>query len=294
MKRPEQVIALCIATTCVLTLLVLFVSFLFYPYVTWRLLARYSVVVVATELCAIVLGYVLGRVTIAILAEEAEERQTRLRLFLSETGHELRTPLAVMGGTIGTLRQAISAADIAGQSLLDGLEQEINRLSQLVQKVLLLARLDVVRASTIESVDVNATLEAIAEEGRRRSPQTSISVEGPAAVRMSMDRTALREAVRNLVDNALRYAPGAPITLSVVRDAQSVQIVVADEGPGMDAEDCALAFERYYRGSAVGNIDGSGLGLAIVKSTAERFGGRATIDSGIGLGVRVAMAFPAA
>ena len=161
MRPASQVIALSIATTSTVTLLVLFVAFLFYPNVTWRLLNRYMIVVFATEACAIVLGYVLGRVTVSLLAEEAEEKQTRLRLFLSETGHELRTPLAVMGGTVGTLRHAIPLADIAGQALLDGLEQEIGRLSRLVQKVLLLARLDVVRASTIESVDVRETLEAM-------------------------------------------------------------------------------------------------------------------------------------
>jgi len=106
------------------------------------------------------------------------------------------------------------------------------------------------------------------------------------------DESELYEAVKNVVENAVRYAPGSDVSVSVASDGARVTIEVSDRGPGMTPQDVEYAFDRFYRGTSRANGDGSGLGLAIAKRAVERAGGAIALESRPGQGTRVAMSFP--
>jgi signal transduction histidine kinase len=101
------------------------------------------------------------------------------------------------------------------------------------------------------------------------------------------DRTELGEALWNVVENALKYAPDAPIHLRAIRNNGHTMITVRDEGPGMTESERLHAFERFYRGDQRGELTGSGLGLAIAKRAVERAGGSIGIDSAPARGTTV-------
>ncbi len=292
MIRERKVIALCIWTCLALALLILVAAMLIYPHVSWRLLRRYLLVIIPVLGCAAFFGRLLGRSVVSILAQESDQQQARLRMFLSETGHELRTPLTIIGSSIDIIRRALPVSNVTDQALIDGVMQELRRLNLIVNNVLLLARLDVIKDAKIEAVDVSQTLEELAAEARLREPALEIGVCAPPGIMLSIDRTALRESIRNLIDNAMKYAPHSPISLCCEVSDLAVEIVVKDLGPGMDTEDLCLAVERYYRGQAALHIEGTGLGLAIVKSTMERSGGTVQIASSLGEGVSVTLTLP--
>ncbi|MFY9708928.1 MAG: sensor histidine kinase, partial [Candidatus Cybelea sp.] len=111
------------------------------------------------------------------------------------------------------------------------------------------------------------------------------SVDGVESVQA--DRGELAEAVWNVIENALKYAPDAPIHLRASRTNGHATITVRDEGPGMSEAERVHAFERFYRGDQRGEITGSGLGLAIAKRAVERSGGDISIDSAPGQGTAV-------
>jgi two-component system, OmpR family, sensor histidine kinase MprB len=108
------------------------------------------------------------------------------------------------------------------------------------------------------------------------------------------DRGEVYEALVNVVDNAIKYAPGSPIriTTSVPHDG-IVQIAVADDGPGIPPEDREVIFERFFRGASRGEVEGSGLGLAIAKRAIERAGGTLRLDTSVARGTTFVIALRA-
>jgi signal transduction histidine kinase len=114
-------------------------------------------------------------------------------------------------------------------------------------------------------------------------------VEAPDEALLELDERLIRLAVRNLVDNARKYAAG-PRVLRVSRSGDMARLAVIDDGPGLDVAARERMFERYWRGSA--DSEGRGLGLALVRAVAERYGGRAEARSGPGgRGLEVSMTF---
>jgi signal transduction histidine kinase len=116
----------------------------------------------------------------------------------------------------------------------------------------------------------------------------TVAVEGPPELQLVADPVRLRQAVGNLVDNALRHGRGA-VTVRAVAGPDHVEIAVHDEGPGFSAEFAPRAFERFTRSDAGRSGPGAGLGLAIVKAIAEAHGGAARIVAGEGSTVSFAI-----
>ena len=108
------------------------------------------------------------------------------------------------------------------------------------------------------------------------------------------DGDELGEALKNVVENALRYAPESAVDVTVRDDGTFVRAEVRDRGPGMNERDVAHAFDRFYRGDAKASIEGSGLGLAIAQRAVERAGGIIAIRSAPGEGTLVSFQIPAA
>lgn len=159
----------------------------------------------------------------------------------------------------------------------------------LIDRLMRLARMDAETPPSPVSIDVSELLRDQCEAARRLDDQRHIDYSVDGAGEVVADRAELGEALWNVVENALKYAPGAPIHLRAYRDNGSTVLTVRDEGPGMSESERLHAFERFYRGDARGEIPGTGLGLAIAKRAVDRAGGTIGIDSAPGRGTTVSI-----
>ena len=172
-------------------------------------------------------------------------------------------------------------------------------MAGLIDDLLLLARLDEQRPLARTRTDLTVIAHEAADDARARDPGRSITVDADGPVVVIGDEARLRQIVANLLENAQVHTPaGASVRIEVgVRD-QGAVLAVIDNGPGIDPEQAAHVFERFYRGTPPGSGDtaprteGSGLGLAIVKTIAEAHGGAATVSSRAGEGSRFEITLP--
>jgi heavy metal sensor kinase len=220
----------------------------------------------------------------------------QLRRFTADASHELRTPLTVVRsiGEMG-LRETRTAAEY--KDAIGSMLEEVDRLTRLVETLLRLSRGD---AGTIQmslnvvdlgelARDVVSSLGILAEERRQR---LQISVASP--VHVAADRLVLRDAMTNVVDNAIKYAPpGSTIDVRVDAKGSQAMLTVADEGPGIADEHCDRVFDRFYRIDEGRSRDsgGTGLGLAIAKWAVEANGGQISLErAGSGSLFRIVLA----
>jgi heavy metal sensor kinase len=205
--------------------------------------------------------------------EAALERE---RSFVDDASHELRTPLAMhraelevalrYSGTASELRAAIASAI-----------EEVGRLSQLTDDLLVLARSDKGQLATkLEPVQVESLLKTVRDRflARADAAGRSLEVEQADGLSVDADRPRLEQALGNLIDNALRHGEG-PIRLSVRHDDSRVEFHVSDTGQGFPPQFLGSAFERFSRPDTARAGTGTGLGLAIVEAIAEAHGGTA-------------------
>jgi two-component system OmpR family sensor kinase len=155
-----------------------------------------------------------------------------------------------------------------------------------------LARLENPQASPdLGEVELMQLAESVQESTLMLRPEARIELRGhPVVVHGSSHE--LREALSNLVDNALKYAPGTPVRIEVRAEGESALVEVADAGPGLPPEDRSQVFERFYRGQNRGETEGHGLGLAIVKRAVERAGGSISLETAPGQGCRFSIRLP--
>jgi two-component system, OmpR family, sensor kinase len=219
----------------------------------------------------------LGRLRTAVARE---------RGFVADAGHELRTRFAMLRAELElAARPGRSRAELAEAIAAAGLETE--RLIRLSENLLLLARAEgeqtFVRAN---STPVHELLTAAARAANARAADRLVSVEVdcPLDLIAVADPDRLRQAIDNLLDNALRHSPtGAPVRLTALQRAapSALEITVRDHGPGFPPEFIPHAFERFRRAdTARASADGgAGLGLAIVAAIIRAHGGEATADN---------------
>jgi heavy metal sensor kinase len=238
----------------------------------------------------------IGRLA-AVINETLARLQSsfdQLRRFTADASHELRTPLSVIRG-IGemSLRETRSPAEY--KDAIGSMLEEVDRLTRLVDTLLRLSRGDggTVRLSPevvdLEGLvrDVAASLAILAEERGQR-----IRITPAANVEVSVDRLVLREALRNVVDNAIKYAPAAStIELRVEASARQATVAVIDEGPGISPEHRERVFDRFYRIDEGRSRDagGTGLGLAIAKWAVEANGGAISLEAASRVGVPITL-----
>ena len=236
------------------------------------------------------------RVSTAFARRDQSERE--MRRFVGDAAHELRTPLTIIDGCIHALSSDIDPD--ARQRTMETLAGEQRRLRSIVDHMLLLMRLEAPerRAANAGAVDVAQCAEERVAVFRRAWPERRIAFAiepGLNGIAVLCDEDELRIALDNLIENALKYAPGSPVDVLVERAHENVVIAVSDSGPGLDEQDRTHAFDRFYRGSERrAEVQGSGLGLAIVQRVAERYGGSVALSSRFGAGCRVELRIPAA
>lgn len=239
------------------------------------------------EIGELTMAYNDAAASVAAAMNERRETEERMRQFVADAGHELRTPLTVIGGYIDVLRRGAVAEPSIARQILGTMSIEKEHMRGLIDRLMRLARLDSETPPRKEAIDVAQLLRDQCDAARRLDDtrQIDYSVEGADSI--EADRAELGEALWNVVENALKYAPDAPIHLRATRLNGHTKIVVSDEGPGMSESERIHAFERFYRGDQRGEITGSGLGLAIAKRAVERAGGSIALESAPNQGTTV-------
>src|ERR1700722_14741814 len=228
-----------------------------------------------------------------------DRSEAQLRRFVSSASHELRTPLTSIRGYAALLRRGARHNPEDLEKSISRIESESTRMAGLIDDLLLLARLDEERPLARTRTDLTVIAHEAADDARARDPGRSITVDADGPVVVIGDEARLRQIVANLLENAQVHTPaGASVRIEVgVRD-QGAVLAVIDNGPGIDSEQAAHVFERFYRGTPPGSGDtaprteGSGLGLAIVKTIAEAHGGAATVSSQAGESSRFEITLP--
>jgi signal transduction histidine kinase len=213
--------------------------------------------------------------TLNEMLERLEVGLQRERDFVADAGHELRTPLALLRTELElALRQGRSEEEL--RDALRASVEEVDRLAQLADDLLLIARYDRGRLPLrVEPLDARSLLDTVISRFQWRADEASrqLASEAPSGLKMRGDRLRLEQALGNLVDNALRYGRGR-VTLQASAANGRIELAVEDQGDGF-ADEC---FERFHRARHEGA--GAGLGLAIVRVIAEGHGGSADVAGG--------------
>jgi heavy metal sensor kinase len=228
----------------------------------------------------------IGRLAAVINAtlSRLESSFGQLRRFTADASHELRTPLSVIRG-IGEMGLRETRTPAEYKDAMGSMLEEVDRLTRLVDTLLRLSRGDAGTVRLSRDIvdlgdlarDVAASLGILADE---RQQQLQIDVE--ANVRVSGDRLVLRDAVTNIVDNAIKYSSsGTAIDIRVYGDAHQATLTVSDHGPGIPVEHREHVFDRFYRvdDGRSRDMGGTGLGLAIAKWAVEANSGQIALES---------------
>jgi PAS domain S-box-containing protein len=225
---------------------------------------------------------------------EAEEMKST---FISVISHELRTPVALIKGYVGTLRREDATWDpqVVRESLAV-IEEEADRLAALIDDLLDASRLQA-GGLALRKTDVylSALVQSLAERFRVQAPRHWLELDFPADMPpVHGDEARLTQVLSNLLSNAAKYAPeGTKISIQGRVQPTQVSVCVRDEGPGIPPQDVPRVFERFFRSSEAGRrTKGAGLGLYLAKAVVEAHGGRIWVDEGQESGTRICFSLP--
>jgi two-component system phosphate regulon sensor histidine kinase PhoR len=237
---------------------------------------------------------VIAAFVIVLVAEKERRISTLKSEFVANVSHELKTPLALVRMFAEMLQSGRVSTEAKRKEYLDIIVRESERLTALIENVLDFARLERGRDSyEFADGDVGDAVTRATNVCRYRAERegVSLTVDISAALPPArIDERAVQLAVINLVDNALKYAPGKEVHVRAFAQAGCIHIDVIDQGPGIASEDRARIFERFVRltpnrdDKSVAPARGSGIGLALVQHIAESHGGRAWVESEPGHG----------
>ena len=244
------------------------------------------------EIAQLTEAYNDAAASVASAMDERKNTEARMRQFVADAGHELRTPLTVIAGYIDVLRRGAIEEPKVAKQILATMAMEKEHMRGLIDRLMRLARMDAEAPPEPMPIDVRGFLRDQSDAARRLDEQRPVdySVEGVGEI--FVDRAELGAAFWNILENALKYAPGAPVHLRAEAEGDEVVLTVTDQGPGMSEAERLHAFERFYRGDARGEMPGTGLGLSIAKRAVDRAGGTIRIDSAPGHGTTVTIRLP--
>jgi two-component system OmpR family sensor kinase len=249
---------------------------------------------------AAALNVMLGRIQEAFAARQATEtalRQSegRLRRFVADASHELRTPVAAVSAYAELFERGAHDRPEDLARVMSGIRGETARMGHLVEDLLLLARLDESRPIDQAPVDLAAVAAEAVEAARAVGPQWTLEFHADGPVVVSGDRIGLRQVFDNLLANVRAHTPpGTTATVTITsHDGQAV-CRVADNGPGITADNANRLFERFFRAdpSRSRASGGAGLGLSIVAAIVASHGGRVEAAPGEAGGATFTISLP--
>ena len=247
---------------------------------------------------AAAINVMLHRIQTAFAQTEASEESARrseekMRRFIADASHELRTPLTTIRGFSELYRQGASTDT---KMLMSRIETQANRMSELVEDLMMLARLDAARPVEQEPVDIVALASELVQDMSATAPTRKIEFTADCPVAEVIgDAAKLRQVYANIVRNALVHTTG-DVEVCVRTADERVYVDVTDHGSGMTADDAAHVFERFYRtdSSRTRDSGGTGLGLSIVAALVQAHGGQVSVKTAPGEGCVFTVDLPAA
>ena len=234
-----------------------------------------------------------------IASLEAARQLARMQdEFVSTVSHELRTPLGFIKGYATTLLRQDAEWDTTTRiEFLRIIDEEADRLRELIDNLLDSSRLESgAIGMTREATRIAPLLRSVAERAQAAYPEMALRVEAPDGLPiLEIDSTRIAQVLDNLLSNAAKYAPGAPVELRARREDEAMLIEVEDRGPGIAAEHMSQMFQRFYRvPETQRTVRGTGLGLYICRKIVESHGGQIGVDSQPGQGTRFHFTLPLA
>jgi signal transduction histidine kinase len=232
-----------------------------------------------SEFDAIAVAYNAAAAQVSTAFAERKQAESQMRQFVADAGHELRTPLTIVLGYIDLLRRKADDGDERSRRIFSSISIEGARMRTLIDNLVLLARMEGDDVRPPEPFELCPLLEEMVDARRLLHPGLRIELDCSVDATVIGNQSEIHEAIANIVDNAIKYAPGAPIRITTGASDGGIEVKIADEGPGIHPDDRAAIFDRFYRGAMRGEVEGSGLGLAIAKRAVERAGGTLSLSA---------------
>ena len=241
------------------------------------------------------LNMMLGRIEESFAARVDSE--SKLRRFVADASHELRTPITAIRGFAELHRQGAVTGEEKTKELIGRIENESKRMGSLVEDLLLLARLDQSREMKAEPVNLSKLVLDAVESARAAGPNHIVNFnKSDEEIYALGDNDRIHQVVANLLANARTHTPaGTKIDVSVNQSEDGVRIRIADNGPGLSEKDQSRIFERFYRADASRvrtDGEGTGLGLSIVDAVMRAHAGQVSVESELGKGATFTLFFP--
>jgi two-component system sensor histidine kinase MtrB len=220
---------------------------------------------------------------------ELQIAQDRQRAFVADVSHELRTPMTALVQEAGLLRDHLDALPPDGRRASELLVGDVARLRTLVDDLMEISRFDAAaEVAAPTEFDAAAFVRAVVAN---RLPSARVDV--PAdEVRVVLDRRRLERILGNLLDNAREHGEGAAVEVALAIEGDTLQLSVADRGPGVPPDELPSLFERFHKADPSRSRGGSGLGLAIAREHAELLGGTLRAELRPGGGLRFELRVP--
>ncbi len=218
------------------------------------------------------------------------------RNFVMDVSHELRTPLTALRGNLDVMLMDKSL-DAEARTQLEKMSAEVGRLIRLTSNLLYLAHAEAGREIARRPVELDALCLEVIYQARTLRGDVTVRFGHEEQVTVSGDRDLLKQLLLNLVDNAIKYSPdGGEVTVSLFERGDVAEIAVADQGPGIPADQLGKIFERFYRvtNDQSRTMGGAGIGLAISRWIAQAHGGDIRAESDVGNGSRFVVTLPLA
>ena len=228
-----------------------------------------------------------------VMLDEQQSTEVRLRQFIADASHELRTPVSVIMGIADLWRQGDLRSGAMRDDAMRRIGQSSAQMAGLVEDLLLLARLDEGRPLDRTCVDIVSLVHDAVLDASATNPTRDIRVISDGPVVTEGDPAAIRQIIVNLITNCLRHTPPtATVSVRMYQVPGCAVLEVDDSGPGMDIESAAHAFDRFWRGEASRTRAGTGLGLPIVAGLVTAHGGHVTLDTNPSRGTQVRVFLP--
>ena len=227
-------------------------------------------------------------IVINSMLDRIERSYNSQKQFVSDASHELRTPIAVLQGYINMLKRWGKSDPEVLEEGINAIAQETESMKELVESLLFLARHDKkTLMMEMEAFDALDVLTELHREAAMVTPENTFILSPAASCPLEGDRSMVKQVMRILCDNAVKYTPkGGIITIAIEQRPGWVTLSVSDNGPGISQEDLPKIFERFYRAEAARRSEGGGhgLGLSIARIIVMAHGGKLRVRSKVGVG----------
>ncbi|MBN2144760.1 MAG: HAMP domain-containing protein [Candidatus Aureabacteria bacterium] len=230
------------------------------------------------------------------MLEKVDNSLTAEKQFIQDLSHELKTPLTIIKGELETTLKKERSPDEYIATLNSNLE-EIDKISKMVEKLLILARFDNESMQLkMEPLDLVLLLKELTEDLHIMADQKDIRIDfdpPTTPARLVGDKVKLQQVFLNIIDNAVKYTPKkGSIRLELMTNTDHICVKISDTGIGISEADIPFIFNRFYRADKSRSSIGFGLGLSIAKSITEAHGGKITVNSTLNAGSIFILTFP--